>query len=423
MPSGLHPPVSALVRRLVAAGLLVFFGLGCDSTGPEDAADAPPPRPLTAAEDQVVDADNAFGLTLLRSTVDTEGTAKNVFLSPISVSMALGMALNGARGETRSAMEAALEKQDLSPTDINDAYRGLIDLLEGLDPNVEVALANSIWYREGLPVRHAFIDTNRAHFDAEVEALDFADPSASDRINGWVNDETRGNIEQIVPGRIPPDLVMYLINATYFNGPWRDQFDPSNTAPGPFHRGDGSTVSVPMMEKTKNVVHPTYQAEQFRAVDIAYGDSLYSMTILLPHEDASVQSVVDSLDTETWTEMTSGLSPQSLSRLKMPRFTLHYGKTLNDVLKDLGMGVAFTGRANFRDIADLSLAIDKAKHKTFLRVDEEGTEASAATSVEIGPISSAPPSFVLDRPFVVAIREHHSGTILFLGTVMDPTAG
>ena len=422
MPSGLPPPVSALVRRLVAAGLLVFFGLGCDSTGPEDAADAPPPRPLTAAEDQVVDADNAFGLTLLRSTVDTEGTAKNVFLSPISVSMALGMALNGARGETRSAMEAALEKQDLSPTDINDAYRGLIDLLEGLDPNVEVALANSIWYREGLPVKQAFIDTNRAHFDAEVEALDFADPSASDRINGWVNDKTRGNIEQIVPGRIPPDLVMYLINATYFNGPWRDQFDPSNTAPGPFHRGDGSTVSVPMMEKTKNVVHPTYQAEQFRAVDIAYGDSLYSMTILLPHEDASVQSVVDSLDAKTWSRVTEGLAPQSLSRLQMPKFALRYEKTLNDVLTDLGMGVAFTRRANFRGIADTSLAIDEVKHKTFLQVDEEGTEASAATSVGI-EITSAPPSFVVDRPFVVAIRENHSGTILFLGTVMDPTAG
>ena len=421
MPSG-SPPFSALVHRLVAAGLLVFFGLGCDSTGPSAPKDAPPPRPLTAAEHQVVDADNAFGLTLLRSTVDTEGTSKNVFLSPLSVSMALGMTLNGARGETRAAMEAALEKQDLSPTEINDAYRGLIDLLEGLDPNVEVALANSIWYREGLPVRHAFIDTNRAHFDAEVEGLNFADPSASDRINGWVDDETRGNIEQIVPGRIPSHLVMYLINATYFNGPWRDQFDPSNTAPEPFHRGDGSTVSVPMMEKTEDVVHPTYQAEQFRAVDIAYGDSLYSMTILLPHEDASVQSVVDSLDAETWRQVTEGLAPQSLSRLQMPKFTLRYEKTLNDVLTDLGMGVAFTKRANFRGIADTSLAIDKAKHKTFLRVDEEGTEASAATSVGIR-VTSTPPTFIVDRPFVVAIREHHSGTILFLGTVMDPTAG
>ena len=406
----------------MAAVLLVFFGLGCDSTGPEDTADAPPPRPLTAAEDQVVDADNAFGLTLLRSTVDTEGASKNVFLSPLSVSMALGMTLNGARGETRAAMEAALEKQDLSPTEINDAYRGLIDLLEGLDPNVEVALANSIWYRKGLPVRHAFIDTNRTHFDAEVAGLDFSAPAASEQINGWVDDETRGNISEIVPSRIPPHIVMYLINATYFKGQWRDQFDPSNTAPEPFHRGDGSTVSVPMMEKTEDVVHPTYQTDQFRAVDIAYGDSLYSMTVLLPHEDASVQSVVDSLDAETWRKVTEGLAPQSLSRLQMPKFTLRYEKTLNDVLTDLGMGVAFTKRANFRDIADLSLAIDEVKHKTFLQVDEEGTEASAATSVGI-EITSAPPSFVVDRPFVVAIRENHSGTILFIGTVMDPTAG
>ena len=177
-----------------------------------------------------------------------------------------------------------------------------------------------------------------------------------------------------------------------------------------------------MMEKTEDVRHPTYTADQFRAMDIAYGDSLYSMTVLLPREEASIQSVVDSLDTETWAQVTEGLSPQSLSRLKMPKFTLRYEKELKDVLTDLGMGIAFTDAANFRGIADMSLAISKVKHKTFLQVDEEGTEASAATSVGI-EVTSAPPSFVVDRPFVVAIRENHSGTILFLGTVMDPTAG
>ncbi len=409
------------VRVLVLTGLLAILGLGCDSAGPTEPKDAPPPRSLTATEQDVVDTDNSFGLTLLRATVEAEDPSKNVFLSPLSVSMALGMTLNGARGETRAAMETALEKQDLSPAEINDAYRGLIDLLEGLDPNVEVALANSIWYRQGLPVKQAFIDTNRTHFDAEVAALDFADPSAPDRINGWVNDETRGNIPEIVPNSIPPEIVMYLINATYFNGPWRDQFDPSNTEQDSFHRADGSTVTVPMMEKTEAVVHPTYTTDQFRAVDVAYGDSLYSMTVLLPNGETSVEEVVDSLDTETWTRVTEGLSPQSLSRLKMPKFTLRYEKTLKDVLTDLGMGIAFTDAANFRDIADTSLAISKVKHKTFLRVDEEGTEASAATSVSIG-VTSAPPSFVVDRPFVVALRENHSGTILFVGTVMDPTA-
>ena len=407
---------------LVATGLLLVLGLGCDSAGPPAPKEAPPPRALTAAEQQVVDTDNTFGLKLLRTAVDAEETPTNVFLSPISVSMALGMTLNGARGETRAAMEATLEKHDLSPTEINDAYRGLIDLLEGLDPNVEVALANSIWYRDDLPVKQAFIDTNRTHFDAAVEALDFSAPGASDRINGWVEDRTRGNISEIVPGRIPQDMVMYLINATYFNGPWRDQFDPSNTEQGSFRRADGSTVTVPMMERTENVHHPTYTTDQFRAVDIAYGDSLYSMTILLPNEETSVQRVVDSLDTETWTQVTEGLSPQSLSRLKMPKFTLRYEKTLNDVLTDLGMGIAFTRQADFRDIADTSLAISKVKHETFLKVDEEGTEASAATSVGI-EVTSAPPSVVVDRPFVVVLRETHSGTILFLGAVTDPAAG
>ena len=407
---------------LVVTGLLTLSGLGCDSAGPTEPKEAPPPRPLTATEQQTVNADNTFGLKLLRSTLAAEDGSNNVFLSPLSVSMALGMTLNGARGETRAAMETALEKQDLSPAEINNAYRGLIDLLEGLDPNVEVALANSIWYREGLPVKQAFIDTNRTHFDAEVTGLDFADPSAPDRINGWVNDETRGNIPEIVPNSIPSEIVMYLINATYFNGPWRDQFDPAKTEKEPFHRADGSTVSVPMMEKTEDVVHPTYATKEFRAVDIAYGDSLYSMTILLPNKEASVREVADSLDTETWTQVTEGLSPQSLSRLKMPKFMLRYEKDLNDVLTDLGMGIAFTGQANFRDIADMPLAISKVKHKTFLKVDEEGTEASGATSVEVR-VTSAPPSFVVNRPFVVVIRENHSGTILFIGTVADPAAG
>jgi len=409
------------VRALVTTGMLLLVAAGCDFGATDDDEDAPPPRPLTAVEQQVVKADNAFGLKLLQSTVDAEGEPANVFVSPISVSMALGMTLNGARGETREAMETALRKQDLSPGEINDAYRGLIDLLEGLDPDVDVALANSIWYRNTIPVRQAFIDTNRVHFDAEVAGLDFSDSGASERINGWVNDATHGNIPDIVPAQIPPEIVMYLINATYFKGPWRTQFDPSNTEDGTFHRADGSTATVPMMTRTEAVTLPFVQTDRFRAVDLAYGDSLYSMTVLLPNEDTSVQGVVDSLDPEAWNRLTDRMAPKSFSRLQLPKFTLRYKKQLKDVLTDLGMGIAFTKRANFRNIADTTLAISKVTHKTFLRVDEEGTEASAATSVGIG-VTSAPPAFVVDRPFLMAIRENHSGTILFIGTVVDPTA-
>jgi len=403
------------------AGLLLIFVTGCDWVGSEGTEESPSPRSLTATETQVVETDNRFGLQLLRSTVEAENEPKNVFLSPLSVSMALGMTLNGARGDTRDAMEATLEKQDLSPPEINDAYRGLIDLLEGLDPTVDVSLANSIWYRKGLPVRQAFIDTNRVHFDAEVAGLDFSDPSASERINGWVDDETRGNISTIVPSAIPPEIVMYLINATHFKGQWRTQFDPAKTEEEPFHRADGSTVSVPMMERTEGVRQPYYDTEDFAAVDLAYGDSLYSMTVLLPHEDTSVQQVVDRLDADTWERVTRQMTPTKLGRLALPKFTLRYEKQLNDVLTDLGMGIAFSDRANFRDIADTSLAISEVRHKTFLEVDEEGTEASAATSVAIG-VTAASSSFVADRPFVVAIRESHSGTILFIGVVVNPAA-
>lgn len=411
-----------LVQSLLVAGLLLVLLPGCDWAGSSKSEDAPPPRPLTTAEKQVVETDNTFGLKLLRATVDVEDETQNVFLSPLSVSMALGMTLNGARGETRDAMEATLEKQGLSSTEINDAYRGLIDLLEGLDPKVEVALANSIWHRTSLPVRQAFVDTNQAHFDAEVAGLDFSDPAASERINDWVNEETGGNIPEIVPAQIPPEIVMYLINATYFKGQWRSQFDPGKTDEESFHRTDGSTVPVPMMEKTEDVRHPYTATDQFAALDLAYGDSLYSMTVLLPHEDTSVQQVVDSLDTKTWSQLTEQLAPQDLGRLKLPKFTLRYEKKLNDVLTDLGMGGSFTKEANFRGIADTSLFISEVKHKTFLQIDEEGTEASGATSVGIGA-TSAPPSFVVDRPFVVVLRENHSGTILFIGTVMDPSSG
>lgn len=407
---------------LLVSSLLLLFVWGCDFAGEsENSSSEPPPRPLTQAEQTVVETDNRFGLKLLRTTVDAEGEPANVFLSPLSVSMALGMTLNGARGETRAAMERVLEKENLSPAEINDAYRGLIDLLEGLDPKVEVALANSIWYDDILSVRPAFIDTNKTHFDAEVAGLDFSSSGAPTRINEWVDETTQGNISSIVPSRIPPGAVMYLINATYFKGQWRTKFDPGKTDNGAFHRPDGSTVTVPMMERTEDVSPPTLRTDQFTAVDLAYGDSLYSMTVLLPHEETSVGDVVDSLDAETWTRVTQQMRPTELSRLQLPKFTLKYNKKLNQILTNLGMGIAFSDQANFRDIADTNLAISEVKHKTVLKVNEEGTEASAATSVGIG-ITSAPPSLVVDRPFVVLIRENHSDTILFLGTVADPTA-
>lgn len=406
-------------RTLLFVSLLAGLMLaGCSLTAPDE-AESPPPRPLTATEQQIVDSDNQFGLTLFRS-ISEETPKENIFISPLSVSMALGMTLNGAEGETRAAMEETLEKAGLSNAEINQSYRDLIDLLTTLDPKVTVELANSIWYREGFEVRTDFIDTNKEHFDARVDALDFSSPDAVDTINGWVADNTRGKIEKIVQ-RLSPQDVMYLINALYFKGNWRNQFDEDLTQEATFTGPDGRESTVDMM-KREDTTFPVYFGDQLTAVDLPYGDSLYSMTVLLPKPDQTVRDVAAALDQNRWNTITSELAPRKLSALEMPTFTLEYEKTLNDMLKDMGMAVAFDpGRANFSGINDGGgLWIDEVKHKTFIEVNEKGTEAAAVTSVTM--VQSLPPSIRVDRPFLLVIREQHSGTILFIGQVSDPAA-
>lgn len=402
---------------VLALGLLTS---ACDLHAPESDA---PPRPLSAEEKRTVQSGNDFGLKLFRQVQAQNEDDPNLVLSPLSVSMALGMTLNGAEGETRTAMEKTLERSDLTAPQINDAYRSLIDLLVDLDSSVDVKLANSIWHRETFTVEQAFLDTNRVHFDATVEGLDFNSPQAVDRINRWVRTSTEGNIDEIIEGPIPSLTMMYLVNAVYFKGQWRQQFDAEKTEPAPFHRPDGSTSQVDMM-KIEHPRLPVNQTNQFTAVDLAYGDSLYTMTVLLPSKGVSVNSVVDELDQETWARVTSDLSPQTLASFEMPKFTLDYKKELKNVLSSLGMERAFDSqRANFDGINpnQKDLHIDNVTHKTYIQVNEEGTEASAATSVEIG-VTSAPPKIRVDRPFAFVLRERHSGTILFIGSVTDPAA-
>lgn len=406
-------------RVLSVVFVLGLFVVGCDFTSPESDA---PPRPLSSAEKQTVRSGNDFGLKLFRAVHAANEEKPNVILSPPSVSMALGMTLNGAEGKTRTAMEETLERNDLSPAEINDAYRSLIDLLLGLDSSVQMKIPNSIWHRNTFSVEQPFLETNREHFDATIEALDFSSPSAVDRINEWVATSTEGTIDEIIQGPIPRVTMMYLINAVYFKGNWRQKFDPDETKPAPFHLPDGSTTEVDMM-KIEEPTFPMSRTDRFTAVDLAYGDSLYTMTILLPKEDVSVDSVAENLDKQSWKRVTTDLAPQRLSSFEMPKFTLRYKTELKQALQSLGMGVAFDPqRANFDainpDVKDLH--VDAVKHKTFLKVNEEGTEASAATSVSIG-ITSAPPSIRVDRPFAFVLRERHSGTILFIGSVTNPT--
>ncbi len=209
-------------------------------------------RELTQLEKSLVDSDNKFGIKLFKEISETQRD-KNVFISPLSVSMALGMTLNGANGETQAAMEQTLELAGLTTDDINRSYQSLIDLLINLDEKVIFQIANSIWYRQGWTFKEEFIDVNKTYFDALVQSLDFNDPSAASFINNWVEDNTNGLIEKIVEPPINPLTVMFLINAIYFKGTWTYEFDKELTQDDFFNLPDGSQKTVHMMRLTGDV--------------------------------------------------------------------------------------------------------------------------------------------------------------------------
>jgi serpin B len=384
------------------------------------------PRALTAGEQQLVSANNRFAFAFFGALASRAGPDSNLFVSPVSIAMALGMTVNGAAGATRDSMLCALALTGLSMAEVNAGYRAVIDLLRGLDRNVEFTLANSIWARAGYDFGVAFLDDARTYFDAEVRTLDFAAPTAAQTINDWVNTQTRGRIPEIVDSPIPRDAIMYLIDAIYFKGSWTQQFDRALTRDAPFNLRGGDTVSVPTMSHRDPAPVRYVFDPSATVVDLPYGGRAWSMTIVLPRAAADIDALVAGLTQERWDGWMAALDTGGVL-VTMPKFTLRYDRELRDVLSSLGMGIAFDpDLADFtRLLPEGGAYISKVKHKTFVDVYEEGTEAAAVTSVEVSRVtccSSGPPHIIVDRPFLVAIRERLTGTVLFLGRVMNPVA-
>lgn len=323
--------------------------------------------------------------------------------------------MNGAADSTYKAMQTTLSLVGLTEAEINESYQSLVKLLIDLDPNINLLIANSIWYRTGLPVSPDFIKTDQNYFSAQVKELNFLDPQAVSIINNWVNQKTNGAIQKIIKS-IPSEMIMYLVNAIYFKGQWRTPFDKQNTSEGAFHNLDGSESIIPLM--SQEMLIACLFDERFTLVDIPYSDSLYSMTILLPNDNQTLSTVSTQIKQVTWNQWISQLSPRRI-QLTLPRFEIEYEKKLNEILSVLGMSIAFDpNRADFSRIADVSenVYISEVKHKTYLKVDEKGTTAAAVTSVGIG-VTSAPQAITINRPFILAIRENHSGTLLFIGKI------
>lgn len=410
-------------RRRSSWSLPLLLSLAACIGGPTEPKTPPPaltalPRALTPAERSIITASNTFSFALVKQVSSAQADS-NVFLSPLSASMSLGMAMNGAAGTTYDEMRSTLGFGSASQGDIDAGYRSLIALLESLDPAVKMQIANSVWFDSGFPVKQGFLDTVKTFFDAEARPLDFSNgPAAVDAINGWVRTKTNGTIPSILDG-IDPNEVMFLVNAIYFKGSWRARFDASS-ADGDFHAAGGSVQRATFMHRQGTMSYA--EGRGWQAVDLPYGDSAFSMTVVLP--TAGVEPLVDSLTPAFWSSLVSTLAPQEVD-LKLPKLTLRYGRLLNEDLQALGMRAPFEA-ADFTRMSPLGdqLSISRVQQNTFVNVDEEGTEASAATVTGI-QLTSAP-SFaevVVDRPYLFVIRERLTGTVIFMGKISNmPTS-
>ena len=377
---------------------------------------------LTASERHLIESDNKFGLKLFREIIKEEKD-KNVFISPLSISMALGMTNNGANGETQEAMQEVLELSGMTLQEVNESYQSLIELLSGLDPKVQFQIANSIWYRLGLTPETEFVTLCKEYFDALVSGLNFADPNASKIINAWVEESTNGKIDEIVDDPIGDLTLMFLINAIYFKGTWTYQFEEDSTRDTVFTLPDGTQKPCKMMQQSAFCDY--FSSDDFKAVDLPYGDGDFSMTIFLPDPDTDIDSLVAEFTPENLEYWLGSFSSDS-GDIFIPKFKIEYDLLLNGVLKALGMEIAFDcKRADFSNMyEDAEVCIGRVKHKTYVEVNEEGTEAAAVTSVEMITTSIGSPSLIrVDRPFIVLIRENVSQTILFIGKIVEPTVG
>jgi serine protease inhibitor len=404
-------------RTFIPCLIILTMTAGCSKDRPAEKRELVEVS-LTPHQKSLVLSNNAFGFDMFRTISKNEAANKNIFISPLSISLALAMTYNGANGDTKTEMQNTLRFPDLPADEINGYFHSLSNTLLNLDPTVKLGIANSIWYRQGFTVLPEFVTVNQTYYNAEVEALDFNDPASVDKINHWVATKTNDKITRVIDG-ISGDLVMFLINAIYFKGQWTFEFKKEATADGPFHITPEMQSTVPFMkqEGTFNYI----SNDILQMVEMPYGQGNFSMIVLLPKEGHSVSSLAGGLTPEAWSDWMDHMEKTNVA-ISMPRFKFEYEKMLNEDLTTLGMGRAFSDLADFSRInGSGGLLISFVKHNSFVEVNEEGTEAAAVTVVGVSTTSAGPgPSFipfVADRPFIFAIRETTTNTILFMGKV------
>ncbi len=397
-------------------GVMLVFPVfpACDK---EEEQVKPLNLPLKTAE--VIKADNSFGLDLYKNLAENAKEGTNLMISPLSVSQALAMTYNGANGDTKTAMEDAMRTAGIERDELNELNKALITALLEHDPKVILEIANSIWYRQEYEVVPDFITRNKTYYNADVRPADFSDPGCKDIINGWVDEKTHGKITEIVK-EIKPESFMFLINAIYFKGVWTFEFDKKDTREQDFYLEDGSSVQVDMMNQEVDL--NMLSNDLFTSIELPYGKGNWRMFLFLPLDGKNLKDIENQLTEQNWANWMSSYQEAKEVKLYLPRFKFAYEESLKSALAAMGMDVVFTDMADFTGILPAGyLKISDVKHKTFIEVNEEGTEAAAVTSVEI-EFTSIGNFISFNRPFLFAIAEKSTGAVLFLGRVMNPAA-
>ena len=408
---------------LVASVLCIINACNMDEDPEKEDVIPAEPIELTLKQGEKANADNCFAFTIFKE-VSASAQNPNPFFSPLSLNLALGMLYNGASGDTRDEMAEVLGMAGFTEVEINEYYQKMSQALLNIDPLTDISIANSIWYRDGFPVKQPFIDVNQNFFDAVVKALDFDRPDAVDIINKWCADKTKDRIKEIIEKPIPDLIVMYLMNALYFKSKWQFEFNKAHTKQDDFISAGSQKKKVNMMEQTTTL--PYYAGQRLQCVEIPYGNEAFSMVVILPDNDMDIEGLIAYLDNTAWQDIVDNLKQLNIW-LKLPRFKVECDLILNDPVKNVGMERIFDEfRADFSNISDLQLYVSGIKQKTFVEVNEEGTEAAAVTAIGVGATSIGSGAvgaiqFFANRPFLYLIKEKSTGAILFIGRMDEPS--
>ncbi|OFY63663.1 MAG: hypothetical protein A2V64_12270 [Bacteroidetes bacterium RBG_13_43_22] len=412
------------MKKNIITSAIIFFSIAfifmkCTKT-PDDVFPSDPVEiDLTEEQVALIESENSFAFDIFRKVEENEGSEKNIIISPLSISYALSMTLNGADGTTREAMLEALRVNGITPEEINNSYKNLTEALLTVDKRVIMNIANSVWTEDRISPKQSFIDILEDFYSAESKAFSITDPEAPDKINDWIGENTNGLIKEMID-KLEDNTVMLIINAIYFKGKWKLQFDEKDTGQEPFYKSGGISVDVPMMNQKEDF--KIFDGDGFMLAEFPYGQGNFVMDILLPDVKDGVSALLPSLTDAAFSGWIQQMGTRETD-VFIPRFKYGFKKKLKEILSDMGMAIAFTEDADFTNITEYPpLLINDVTHQAFIETNEEGTEAAAATVVDIGLTSMPlePLVFKADHPFIYIIRETTTNSIIFMGVVTDP---